>query len=58
MEFGDIGDSVAPECVADLEMQRNYLGNMQSMVYISEQIFDQNKYGEQAVYKQSKFYTE
>lgn len=39
MEFGDIGDFVAPECIADLEEQRFYLGNMKSIVYMSEETF-------------------
>ena len=35
-EFGHTDDFVRPECIRDLEEQRNYLGNMKSMVYISE----------------------
>ena len=39
-EFGDVGDSVAAGCIADLEKQQNYLGNMKAIIYMSEQVFN------------------
>ena len=55
-EFGNVGDSIAPECIADQKKQQEYLGNMRSMVYISEQVFHQNQYDEEAIMKSSKFF--
>ena len=48
-EFGDVGDSVGEECIGDLEEQQNYLGNMKSIIYIDEEVFNQNEFGEFSV---------
>ena len=57
-EFGPTDDYVRPGCIGDLDQQRGYLGNMKSIVYISEQIFYQNSYGEDSIQSRSRFFTQ
>ena len=40
-EFGDIGDTISAECIANHTAQMTYLGNMRLVVYMNEQIFNQ-----------------
>ena len=57
-EFGDVGDSISDECIADQTEQINYLGNMRSVVYFSDAAFKQNQYGAASVKRTSKFFTQ
>ena len=57
-EFGDVGDFVGEECIADLDTQTNYLGNMKSIIYIDEEVFNQNEFGEYSISKRSKFFAQ
>jgi len=51
-------DSVTPDCIPEREKQMEYLGNMKAMVYMGEQIFNQNGYNEDTILKRSRFYTQ
>ena len=56
-EFEDRGDTVHPDCDANLENQKKYLGNMKSIIYIEEENFFQDEFGNISVQKRSKFYS-
>ena len=56
-EFGDIGDTVAKECIPDRDKQMNYLGNIKLVVFSTEQEFDQETYGVGAIAARSRFWT-
>ena len=49
-------DTVHESCIGDLEAQKDYLGNMQLVIYMSDFYFDQEKYEEEAVGRTSQFY--
>ena len=53
---GITGDSVTPECLWDQQAQMDYIGNLRALVYIAEQTFDINEYGEKSIEKRSRFY--
>ena len=53
----NIEDSVAEECIADREKQIAYLGNINLVVYASEQVFDQEMFGEDAIVTRSRFWS-
>ena len=39
-EYGDTGDSVANECIANRTQQQDYLSNMKMVVYSNEDTFN------------------
>ena len=39
-EFGDVGDSIHPECIADRQKQQEYLGTVKIVVLMDESVFD------------------
>ena len=39
-EFGDVGDSIAEECIADRDKQMEYLGNMRIIMLATEEVFN------------------
>ena len=39
-------DSVSDECIRNRDQQMAYLGNIRAQVYITEQVFSQNQYGD------------
>ena len=53
VELGDVGDTIHPECVEDLQKQIEYLGPINFMIYHTEDVFQQEEYGERAVVSQS-----
>ena len=40
-QWGYEGDSVSPECIADLEAQKEYLGPLDFLFYFNDEEFDQ-----------------
>ena len=51
----DIGDTIDPQCIKNQTAQEDYLGNMRAIVYFTEEVFNQNQYGDASVQKRSKF---
>ena len=51
--LGYQGDSVHPECVADLEKQKEYLGPLDILIYHTEGVFKPGQYGIESIIKES-----
>ena len=49
-------DTVTDECIEDLEQQEEYLGNMQIVIFMSDQFFNQQAYGRESIESSSQFY--
>ena len=47
--IGYEGDTIDPECIADLEKQIEYLGPLDFMLYYTEGIFVQRSYGSESI---------
>ena len=56
-EIGPTDDKVAEECIADRDEQMKYLGNMRLVIYTTEQEFNQEEYGDEAIMSRSRFVT-
>lgn len=56
--LGYTGDSIAPECVADLDAQLEYLGPIDVMLYHTEEHFQYDNYGEEAIVKKSYLFNQ
>jgi len=54
-ELGDVGDYVRPECITEQAKHVEYLGNMKLVVYMGEQVFNQQEYGSAAIETRSRF---
>ena len=46
-------DTIHPECIADLEAQKAYLGPLNWKIYHTQEIFNPNGYGEDTIDKNS-----
>ena len=55
--LGYTGDSVAPECIADLEQQIEYLGPLNILLYYTEGFFKQRNYGSESIAFESTMYS-
>jgi len=51
--MSDYGDTVAPECVADLDAQLTALGPLDVVIFMNSERFDQQVYGEDSIVKES-----
>ena len=40
-QFGDSGDSIHPDCIADRKKQEEYLGTLKIVVLMDEQVLNQ-----------------
>ena len=49
-------DTIHPECVWDRQEQMDYLGNIRCYVYMTEQVFILNEYGDRTIKRRSRFY--
>jgi len=49
-------DVIPAECIWDRQKQMDYLGNIRAYIYMTEQTFALNEYGESTINKRSRFY--
>lgn len=56
-EFGETGDKITPECLADREKAEDYLENIRAFLLMSEQHFQQDGFDEETIIEQSRFFT-
>ena len=56
-KFGDIGDSIHTECIADRKKQEEYLGTLKIVVLMDEQVFNIQKYGEESITTRSRIFS-
>ena len=56
-EFGDVGDTIAEGCIADLQKQAEYLTNMKVVVYFPDRSFSEQGYEDEAISVSSNFFT-
>ena len=52
-EMSVYGDTVSPECVADLDAQLSYMGPLDIVIFMNSERFDQQVYGEDSIVKES-----
>ena len=51
--LGYKGDTIHPDCIADLDKQIEYLGPLDFVLYHTEEVFVPNKYDKDSIRKQS-----
>ena len=56
-EIAPTNDTVAEECVRDKQEQMDYLGNIRLIFLVTEQAFNSQGFGEDAIVTRSKIYT-
>ena len=49
-------DTIHPECIADLEAQKAYLGPLNWKIYHTQESFNPNGYGEETISKNSHLF--
>ena len=53
-EWGYEGDTVADECIWDLQKQQEYLGQINVLLYFNEENYNSEEYGDKAIRRESK----
>lgn len=53
-ELGYKGDSISPECIADMAQQQEYLGPLNVLLFFNDEEFDQQHFGEQTIKQQGQ----
>mgnify|MGYP000520963955 FL=1 len=48
-EMSAYGDTVAPECIADLDAQLEYMGPLDIVIFMNSERFDQQVYGKDSI---------
>ena len=52
-DTGYTGDSIHPECIGDLEKQKEYLGALDWKVYYTQELFVPDGFADETIAKQS-----
>ena len=52
-EWGDIGDSVSDECIADLEKQKEFMGPLEVMILINNEKLNLFEYGDDSIKREA-----
>lgn len=49
VEFGQVGDTIHEKCISDRQKQMDYLGNMNIKIFVTDSLFDKDKFGQDSI---------